>query len=361
MTKKALLANDTSNWYHYGCTATSLGIKESLEELDWKVDRLSIVESYNLKNIPGNLDQFNEPVHFKAFKKENNEIIERLSDVEHLIINGEGTLHGLKPVTIGLLYLAHIAKHQLHKKVSIINHSCYPLSTGSTDPQGLAERLYAGVYGSLDFVAIREPLSLRHLERIGVSARLAFDCMPLTISRHNILSRIKPKQKIVLAGSVSFNEKMLKIYTQLINVLKEEKVPVEVLTGAAANPATDEGGFISMLSQQCPTGWKLVNAKSLDEWFNCIGEAQLLISGRFHHTIAATCLGTPFICFESNTPKISGILELFGQEPPLSTNDPEILEKVFRLVDARFAQRHEPEEILKELGALARNNFIPFQ
>lgn len=361
MTKNVLLANDTSNWYHYGCTATSLGIKESLEELGWSVNSLPIIESYKIRHIPKNIQSFDDPGHFHKFKVENLEILERVSDSERLIINGEGTLHGLKPVTIGLLYLAYIAKKKLHKNVSVINHSCYPSSQGVYNPQGQAELLYGKVYSSLDFIATREPLSFRYLEKMAVSSTLAFDCMPLFISRNFDLTTIKPKRKIVLAGCVSVNKQMLEVYSRLINTLKNENVSVEVLTGAAANPARDEGIFISQLSESCPTGWKIVNARSLSEWLLCIGEAQLLVSGRFHHTIAASCLGTPFIAFESNTPKISGLFELLEQKPPLSTSDPELLKKTFALVDARFGQRHAPEDVLQELGALAGNNFLPFR
>ncbi len=360
MLKAALLVNDTSNWYHYGCTATSIGIRESLEQLGYSVESLAITESYKLKQAPDNINKFDDRKTFQTFKESNTETLIKLKKSDYIIINGEGTLHGLKTVTTNLLYIAYIAKKYLKKHVSIINHSCYPSSQGTYDQHGAAELLYAKVYKSLDFIAVREPLSLRYLEKIGVNATLAFDCMPLTISRHYNIENIKPKRKIVLAGGVSFNRNMLEIYSTLIQALKDEGIPVEVLTGAAGNPAADDHNFIDLLSRHCPSGWKIVNAKSLSEWFNCIAEAQLLVSGRFHHTIAAICLGTPFITFESNTPKISGIFELLEQAPPLSSHDPDLLKKVFSLVDMRFSQRHEPRDILPELETLSRQNFNPF-
>jgi len=360
MRKQILLANDTENWYHYGCTATSLGIIDTLRQLDWSVDTLPITESYKLANIPNSLDQFDDTRQQNSFIENNPKIFNKLDKVTHLVINGEGTLHGLKPVTIGLLYLAYIAKIKLNKHVSIINHSCYPCSDGHYDPQGLAETLYSKVYQALDFIAVREPMSYRFLERMQAHGSLAFDCMPLTIARHFRLSSLVPKRKVVLAGCVSFNQETIELYGRLIAALKEEGVTVEVLTGAAAYPAADDNNFIRLLSAHCPAGWRIVNARSLLEWLRCIGEAQLLISGRFHHTIAAVCMGTPFITFESNTPKISGIFELLGQPPPLSFNSPDLLEKTFKLVDARFAQRHDPNEILPTLESLAWENFTPF-
>ena len=53
--------------------------------------------------------------------------------------------------------------------------------------------------------------------------------------------------------------------------------------------------------------------------------ARLLVSGRFHHSIAAAALGTPFVVFNSNTPKIDGLMALLGHEPPLAMADADAL------------------------------------
>jgi hypothetical protein len=41
----------------------------------------------------------------------------------------------------------------------------------------------------------------------------------------------------------------------------------------------------------------------------------VLVSGRFHHSIAAACLGTPLLLTGSNTPKNEGLLTLLGLAP----------------------------------------------
>jgi len=361
MSRSILLANDTSHWYHFGCTATSLGIRGSLEQLGYGVETLPITASHRLRHIPEVIEQFDDPDHFGKFQAANPEVLSRVASHDYLVINGEGTLHGLKPVTKGLLYLAYVAKTRLGKHVSIINHSCYPNSQGTCAPEGEAERLYRKVYQALDFIAVREPRSLRCLEEIGVSATLSFDCMPITIASQFEVASLQPTRKVVLAGCVSFNSFMLEVYAYLIETLNKQNVTVEVLIGAAANLAADDARFVASLSKRCPAGWNLVAATSLDEWFRCIGEAQLLISGRFHHTIAAVCLGTPFITFESNTPKVSGIFELLGQEPPLSISDARSFERCLELLSGRFGQRHDPGPILKALASLAQENFVPYR
>ena len=37
-----------------------------------------------------------------------------------------------------------------------------------------------------------------------------------------------------------------------------------------------------------------------------------LVSGRFHYSIAAAWLGTPFIALDSNTPKMDGLMQTLG-------------------------------------------------
>lgn len=361
MSKSILLANDTSHWYHFGCTATSQGIKSSLEQLGYGVETLPITASYSLGQIPEGIEQFDDRDHFLKFQAANPEVLSRVASHDCLAINGEGTLHGLKPVTKGLLYLAYVAKTRLGKHVSIINHSCYPDSRGTYTPGGEAEALYGKVYQALDFIAVREPRSLRYLEEMGVSATLSFDCMPITIASQFDVATLQPTRKVVLAGCVAFNSFMLEIYAYLIETLNKQNVTVEVLIGAAANLAADDARFVASLSKRCPAGWNLVAATSLNEWLRCIGEAQLLVSGRFHHTIAAVCLGTPFITFESNTPKVSGIFELLGQEPPLSISDARSFERCLELLSGRFGQRHDPGPILNALASLAQENFVPYR
>jgi len=43
---KILLLNDTTNWYHFGCTATSTALIEKMKALGHKVTTLSITETY---------------------------------------------------------------------------------------------------------------------------------------------------------------------------------------------------------------------------------------------------------------------------------------------------------------------------
>jgi len=132
--------------------------------------------------------------------------------------------------------------------------------------------------------------------------------------------------------------------------------------GAAANPAADDKKFVAALQEISPNGWELVEARSEDAWLRAIGSAKLLISGRFHHTIAAACLGTPSIAFGSNTPKIEGMLDMLGLTPPLDQS----AEDLEAQLQGRIAQilqadpvddSDDGEAVWKTMFGLARRNF----
>ena len=82
----------------------------------------------------------------------------------------------------------------------------------------------------------------------------------------------------------------------------------------------------------------------------------MLISGRFHHTIAASCLGTPFICFSSNTPKIDGLAQLLNYTNIVHYDDCDIYNKLKQLTGITI-QPDNTQDLLEELCLLAENNF----
>jgi polysaccharide pyruvyl transferase WcaK-like protein len=132
-----------------------------------------------------------------------------------------------------------------------------------------------------------------------------------------------------------------------------------VLIGAQANPARDDRELVAALRATQPSGWALVEAHSPGAWLDAIAGARLLVSGRFHHTIAALCLGTPVVALESNTPKMQALLAMTGQEPPLAFEDPMLAEALTERAAARLGSGDAPlkRESIEQLEMLARQNF----
>ncbi len=360
---KAILINDTSAWYHWGCTCTSTAIIEQLKEQGFAVSTVPINEIYECSNTPQDIADFDSEIFCQAFIDGNAFIIQRISEADVVIINGEGTLHNVSPVAMTLLYMAYLSKLGLNKPVHIINHSCYPESRDRiTD--ALKNGLYKKIYQQMDSVAVREPVSANLLEQLGLNVTHSFDCLPLYIQRHGIKPEKSRIKNIIIAGSVSWDVSRLPVLVDFMQNMYEQGYVIQVLTGARAFPAKDDIAFIEALDAQSFKHWQLINAETANEWLNVIGGAQLLVSGRFHHSIAAAFLNTPFIALNSNTPKMDGLMQMLNLPPPISYATKNLLEKLKLLAADLLASDNATlldADRAEKLRELAMVNFVSIE
>lgn len=415
---KALLLNDTTAWYHYGCTATSSALKEAIKShiIITSLTTLSILETYKVKSTPDNYADFLRLDNYHKFTKDNKFLVKLLEENDLIIINGEGTIHDNRKAAIILLYIAYVAKINLHKHVEILNHSVYPKDNLSIDNKLLiltendhdTLSIYALVYRAIDFFAIREPISTKIILEITrknfVNAEInlqvaAFDCMPIYIKNHYIRLKINKQysKKLLVAGSAAWavninnlaeeigeNVEQLtisdsrgnyknftKIMENFIIYLKdmaEDGFEITFLIGGNTDIphiAKDDQIFKQYLENKLSDlikleKFKVYCAQSLDDWLHCIEESSLLISGRFHHSIAAACLGTSFIAFNSNTPKVEGLCMLLDViDNFINYHDPKLLTKLYDRTKVLLNNPLilEPKNTTQKLADLAMKNF----
>jgi tetratricopeptide (TPR) repeat protein len=348
----AVLLNDTSRWYHWGCTGTSTGLRDGIAARGYEVRGVPITRLATLGFTPG--DDFDDPAAFAALAAADPDLTDLLAQAKVVVVNGEGSLHGLTPTALRLLYLAWIAKARFGAALHIVNHSCYPDSTGAP-PQGRALDLYAKVYRAADHVAVREPLSLAQVRALGVDAVQAFDCLPLFV-RDRFAAATPRSDRAVLAGSVLLGGGDSALYRAIVAHLRRHGLAVDILTGANGPPALEEMRFAWQLKKACGDEVSVVEAGSAADWLAVLSGARLLVSGRFHHSIAAASLGTPFVAFGSNTRKVEGLSQILGGEPPLAYDAPgapaAALERIDRLLAGAAAA-----PLLERMCALAEGNF----
>ena len=106
-----------------------------------------------------------------------------------------------------------------------------------------------------------------------------------------------------------------------MKMASDEGYKIKVLTGAQAYPAPDDSNFIRVLENTPDLAWEHVIAESFNEWLDIIAEAQVLVSGRFHHSIAAAATGTPCVLVNSTTPKMEALAELLNTDSPVKRDD----------------------------------------
>lgn len=361
--KLALLLNDTSDWYHWGCSGTSLAIHAALRERNYVVKGVPIARTCQLQGLPNSFEDFELDGAYLRFQSANAQLCNQLAAADVVVINGEGSLHGQNATALGLLYLAYIAKSRFGKFVQLINHSCYP-DDGLGNKESPLVNLYVQVYRQLDFIAIREGVSLRQMSALGLKCQQSFDCLPLFIDASGIEpNTLLAGGPVVLAGSVIWQQSMGAEIVDFVKTLHASGRRIQLLLGASAHMAADDISFAQWIQAQAPGCAELCFAATEAEWLSVIGNASVLISGRFHHSIAAAFLGTPFVVCESNTPKIGGLLEML-QMPDATVPQGDGLSE--RLM-AMLAEREKvpsgfilKSEVRNSLLAAARNNFSQF-
>lgn len=358
--KETLLVNDTEAWYHWGCYGTSTALRRGIENSGHNFQSMGHLEIAKTRVAPiQHISQFDHDDYFANWWQQNPALLHRLETVDQIVINGEGTIHRMAENALKLLYIAYISKHRFGKNVQIINHSCFP--EGSKDVTNeIVKGLYQTAYKDLDFVAVRDPYSQKILKDMGVDATLAFDSLPLFIRDEAPHIPEKRENIAILAGSSSFSVQKPDTLHAIIQCLRQNSVKPLVLLGAKRNQAGDDQSFIELLNTVAPQQWELCIAESMDEWISRMASARILVSGRFHYTIAAACLGTPFVGFEGNTPKMEALTDIMGEKEPLkydgSTSSDEVINRIKNKL-ANPITENDRNALLDKLCGLAEHNF----
>ncbi|MEX0760738.1 MAG: polysaccharide pyruvyl transferase family protein, partial [Tistlia sp.] len=213
---RALLINDTERWYHWGCTATSRGLKALIAERHELIGSVTIERATGLVEAPTGPQQFVEPGFFERHAAANPEVFETVAAAELVVVNGEGTLHGVRRSVGSLLYLIWAAKRHLGKTVWLVNHSAYP-DDATIPPRPPIASFYARVYRELDYVAVREPVSHALMRGLGIPAVQSADCLPLAFA--DLPPQPTRGATVAVAGAAEFPEERLPALAGLLQEL----------------------------------------------------------------------------------------------------------------------------------------------
>ncbi len=350
--KNIAFINDTTAWYHWGCTATSEAIRKRITQSGYKSLNIPINFTYNFQCIPKSSEDFDNPEFFNNASKTHNDLFQAINSCDQVVINGEGSIHHLSKVSLSLLYMAYAAKKFLNKPVHIINHSPYPDNNRELE-DNFAFQLYKAIYNQLDYIAIREHISHKLMTSYGVNASLSFDCLPITVTEDYKPEKLDSEKNIVVSGSVSFSKERIADLGKLMLHLHQQGYKIKVLHGAKAFPAQDDQIFIQELQQIEFKSYEVIDAKSLTEWLDCINSAAVFISGRFHHSLAAIYLETPCVMMESNTLKNVALAETFNLPEPIKFNSENFFDELLERTEKALTS--EPIDIALRKNLLQRS------
>lgn len=315
------ILNDTSKTSNWGCAATVHGLRNTLTAV-FERDTISSIElsplpykkvkllrNRAISSLAGCLeDSAHLPEELAARLRKLNFNLQDYQLPDRLILNGEGDIHTKSGHLMRLLGIAKLCK-ELGVKVSAVNQSV------DLDVDSRNARILSNVYSTLDFVSVREPVSLRLLQRIGVSDAVlipdaAFSVEPANQDeKDEVISRLGlPEHYVCLTGSSAITKKSGDIFLMVYECLRRMTgLPVVLL----ASTKTDKA-LANILQTHDPSVTVMTDAYDYRSALAVIAEADLLVGGRFHPAIFAAREGTPVVPFKGNTHKMEGLMELLS-------------------------------------------------
>ncbi|MCX6866770.1 MAG: polysaccharide pyruvyl transferase family protein [Verrucomicrobia bacterium] len=246
--------------------------------------------------------------------------------------NGEGAIHARSGHLIRLMGMLYCFKHK-GSFVSALNQ------TVDLGHDALARKVVAKVYRMVDYVAAREPVSLRELASLGINAQLqpdaAYALPRLTqeqIDRHTENLGL-PERFIGVTGSSALGKTSTSMMDFLLVLIREHYgLPIVFLANAKtdiylAEALRKKHGFMVI---KPPVKYEQAMA--------VVARAERIIGGRQHPNIFAAMYHVPFIPFCGNTHKMQGVVELLGY--PLEVlsyrKDKEAITAAFRKADSIY-------------------------
>jgi polysaccharide pyruvyl transferase WcaK-like protein len=358
-----LLVNDTSLHYHWGCFLKSSVIKENLEVYGYHVDSLQTSLLYRIKAAPSIAENFNNASVLNSFTKENPQIIEKIKNSEFVVINAEGTLHGMSNQVATTFYIAYISKVFFGKPVHIINASLFPNDFFLTQTSE-EKKFYDFVLEKVDSIAFRDSYSYNLFSNFHKKSVLSFDLIPLYIKEHFSHETFKSNEKtVVISGSANlfFLQSRLEDFYNYIVYLHQKGYSITFLAGGLSKGAYDDQKMIDFFLGKPPLDhFSIITASSPEEWLTMIKKSSFVVTGRQSICVSAHSLKVPFICFSSNTPKIEAFFsDTTSEEAVISLEDPHFLEKLISKTED--LERHPPQiadsEGISHLIERAKKNF----
>jgi len=307
---QAVFFNNTAASYHWGCYGTSMAIYEALIDDGYSVVSFDVETTHQSLGdapylaCPKQIEKFGQqlqavnPMAFRA-----------ITDSDLIVINGEGTIHRFHQGPRVLLSIAKFASG-LGKRVHLINHSCFP--SGGTEPAADdIEEFYKTCLNGIEKIVVRDIESSRNLDRLGIIHTVGFDCLPHYLRRHPNIPEM-PKAIVVGAASWWQQDQAKQFAVNLVESgVVNSGIPVIFLSGGFKRaPEEDELHFKCM--KETITELRLTRPPSLGEWMGWIKSSHVLITGRFHHFIAAATVRAPVVYGSGNTPKTEAVAEMVG-------------------------------------------------
>lgn len=364
-----LFANDTWNTYHHGSSATSSAILKALKETGKKVGVLPMpLLCENVRVFPRTVLDFESDEFFEIWLQRNPRLVDYIEKSKIIVINGEGCITQYCAGTLNLLYFAYIASKRFGKKCGIINHSLCVRNGMQTETEQDAvlneshfREIIRLVYSEIHFAALREKTSLKVLREILPGAgELSFDCISLYIRDSYIPTRSETRYITVSGGNALTDQDIDNLAAAVAELQSRfpDAKPCFLFSDVDMSDATKDRDTYRLLQEKCNLNIEFLAVRTTKEWLDCIFNSEAVITGRFHHSIAAYMLNRPFVAISPDIHKLQSALDMMECSENMVPNDlatDKFLDRVSGICES--AKQEYPEKVKEHLLELALNNF----
>jgi polysaccharide pyruvyl transferase WcaK-like protein len=263
-------------------------------------------------------------------------------DFDTVCFNGEGAIHAKSGHLIRLMGMLYEYK----KRGAFISALNQTVDLGENK---YLKTVVKKVYSMVDYLAVREPVSQRELQKLGLYPELVGDAAyALGIFSAKKVEALTsdldlPDKFVSVTGSSIFkrNKKSVKLMDSLLEKIVSfyKNMPIYFL-------ATTKTDMYLAKELQSKYGFKIfAPPEKHDKAMAIIKKSYILIGGRQHPNIFAAMQGTPFIPFKGNTHKMEGVVELLKYPMDvLGWDDQDYILKAFKKMESL---RDHLEEIVQ--------------
>lgn len=336
--KRALLINDTGDTDNIGCRAVKKSLLSLLEDTtnivesipvgygqeffeaiaskskDW-IDRDSLLPKNKEYTSTLNYSEWNK-IRINEFSED--QYTKRCDEFDVVIVNAEGSIHHDSKRALALLAQIKTFK-DLGKKIIILNATIQDIS-----PELLRESLIG-----VDLIHARESYTMKYLNQNGIPNVLSDDLANIFISKspdYTIKSLFNENngKNCLISQGVLANEKTIK---QSIHIVRKNKMTPYYLSMGDGN----EDAVARAVCEEMDVQFISSSSLLLEDVCAFLKQFDLVVSGRHHLNLFVLNSGVSLICLPSNTFKVEGTLEFYGDSVPIVYSFDELEEAINKL------------------------------
>ncbi|WP_122082613.1 ABC transporter ATP-binding protein [Vibrio coralliirubri] len=320
-----LLVNDTSTSDNLGCQAVKKSISMILDKnsycedsipLGYGVEYFKELSSKSSEWIDKSDDfpkykdytsqiKYDDWLRAKNKLKDNDVYLDKVTDVDYIVINAEGSIHHNS--ARGLALLAQASIYAEIKPVFMLNCSIFNMD----------EQILKDCMDKVSVVHSREGFTYKYLKNHGIESVYSPDLASLYINTLTSSSNINE----IIVGS---EPKLCLISLGVLATPKKIKEVIDIVRSRNLTPVylSMSDGNEDMVSYEVCSEMvvKRFVAKDieLENSIQFLSQFETIISGRHHLNIFALCTEAKLICLPSNTLKVEGTLGFISKIRPMA-------------------------------------------